>query len=93
MLTAKQIAELLGLGLPVDATPAELTEWAGWWRESAELAQNMTPEEIAYRKAGGWWPIATVRHVLECAPLVVRCALRPNLNSSPPQGADFFGAE
>jgi len=81
MLSAEKIAELLGLALPQDVTPAELAEWAEWWRESAELTQNMTPEEIAYRKAGGWWPIATARHVREGAPPVVRRALRPNLNS------------
>lgn len=78
-MSAQEIAALLGLALPQDATPAELVEWADWWRESAELAKGMTPEEIAYRKAGGWWPLATARHVREIAPPVVGRALRPSL--------------
>ena len=50
-MSAQEIAALLGLALPQDVTPAE---GADWWRESAEIAQGMIPEEIAYRKAGGW---------------------------------------
>lgn len=76
-MTAEQIAALLGLALPQDATPTELATWADWWRESAELAKTMTPAEVAYRKAGGWWPVATARHVREIAPPIVRRALRP----------------
>lgn len=81
MLAAEKIAELLGLALPQHATPAELAEWADWWRESAELAQDMTPKYVAYCKAGGWWPPATARHINEIAPPIVRQTLRPGLAS------------
>jgi len=75
-MSAQEIAPLLAW--PCSRT-SRRSSGADWWRESAEIVQGMIPKEVAYRKAGGWWPVATARHVREICPPIIGRALRPTI--------------
>lgn len=55
-----------------EATADEVQQWIDWWQPSYEAAQQLSADEIATLKAGGWWPPATDRQVAEVPPSTVK---------------------
>jgi hypothetical protein len=65
------IAQVLEIAAPVEATAEERRQWVAWWKPSCEAAQKMTDEHKTYLKTGRWWPPLCASMIDGAAPEIV----------------------
>lgn len=76
----EETATILGINKPREsASEEELRIWIEWWRPSVEAAREMCSEDMAYLRAGGWWPPVTAAQISAVPPVIVRQTTRPSL--------------
>jgi hypothetical protein len=80
-ISARQIAAVLEIAAPDDATADELSQWISWWKPSYETARRLSQEQKDYLKSGGWWPPLVASQIDTSAPAIVRRTLRPEIFS------------